>query len=145
MPIPTRAIANPTKISRWTRNLSLPRLSSRQANKSRNQEQVHDRRIHVGRGRLEGVRQNRQNGGRLDQLLEAVHPAKDSPPYQDANAPAPTDGRDGAGSRSNGQENRSQDDIDHVAAERCQSGICRVHAIHLRGSYSLNRPSAPEL
>ena len=95
----------------------------------RNQEQVHDRRIHIWRGRLEGVRQNRQNRGRLPQLLEAVHPAEDSPPYQDANTPAPTDRCDGAGCHSNGQENRSQDDIDHVAAEHRQSCICRVHAV----------------
>ena len=85
----------------------------------KNQEQVHDRGIDVGRGRLEGVRQNRQNGGRLPQGLEAEHPAKDPLPYQDANAPAPTDHCNGAGCRSDSQENRSQDDIDHVAAERC--------------------------
>ena len=53
----------------------------------RNQEQVHDRRTHVGRDRFEGVRQSRQNGGRLDQCLEAVHPAQDSPPYEDAQRP----------------------------------------------------------
>ena len=93
------------------------------------QEQVHYRRIYIWRGRLEGVRQNRQNRGRLPQFLEAVHPGEDPPPYQDANAPAPTDRCDGAGYRSNGQEDRSQDDIDHVAAEHRQSWICRVYAV----------------
>jgi hypothetical protein len=81
------------------------------------------------------MRQNRQNGGRLPQGLEAEHPAEDSPPYQDANASAPTNHCDGAGCRSNGQENRSQYDIDYVAAERCQSCICGSYAIHLKAPF----------
>jgi hypothetical protein len=63
--------------------------------------------------------------------LEAEHAARDSPPYEDANASAPTDRRDGAAGCSHGQENRSQDDIDHIAAERLQSCIGCVYAIHL--------------
>ena len=81
------------------------------------------------------MRQNRHHHGRLDQFLDAVHPAKDSPPYQDADAPAPADRCDGAGCRSNGQENRSEENIHHLAAERFQSCICRVHAIHLKAPF----------
>ena len=83
----------------------------------------------------EDVRQNLQNSGRLAQLLQAVHPTKDSKPYQDANASAPTDRCDGAGCRSNRQENRSQDDSDHLAAGCFQGCICRVHAIHLKAPF----------
>src|SRR5579864_5132911 len=86
----------------------------------RNQQQVHDRRIDVERGGLQGVWQNLQNDGRLAQCLETVHRAPDSPPDEDASAPPPTDGCHSAGCRSHGQENRSQDDVDHIAAERCQ-------------------------
>jgi hypothetical protein len=48
---------------------------------------------------------------------------------------APTDRCDGAGSGSNGQEKRSQDDIDHVAEEPCRSCISGTCAIHLKAPF----------
>jgi hypothetical protein len=76
------------------------------------------------------VRQNGKCYERLEQFLDAVHPAKDSQPYENANAPAPTDRCNRAGARSNEQENRSEDNIHYLATERLQSDICRVHRIH---------------
>ncbi len=105
---------------------------------SRNQEQVPDRRLDIGSDKHEGVRQNCQHRGRLPQGLEAVHRAKGSPPHENANAPAPTNHCDSAGRYSNGQKCRSQNDIDHIAAESCQGCVCWVHVLKSndRGRYA---------
>ena len=56
-------------------------------------------------------------------------------------AAAAADGGDGTGGGSNGQENGSEDNIHHLAAERCQIRICRAHDNHLKAAF--RDPSYP--
>jgi len=64
------------------------------------------------------VGQSRNDGGGLVQSLKAVDRAPDSPPHEDANASVPAHRCDRARGSSNRQEERSQNDVDYLGAER---------------------------